>query len=88
MIQWTRAKVFLYSDSVLCRVKMNDGKGAIERWEGQVEEFKMSASYAELTGIDGGPIEFESNISQELHHCRFFKRFRTSCKIGTLNLRN
>ena len=88
MIQWTRAKVFLYSDSVLCRVKMNDGKGEIERWEGQVEEFKMSASYEELTGIDGGPIEFELNISQNLHHRRFFERLRTSCKIGTLNLRN
>ena len=40
---------------------MNDSKGAIERWEGQVEEFKMSASYKELTGIDGEPIEFEYN---------------------------
>ena len=55
---------------------MNDNKGAIERWEGQVEEFKMSASYKELTGIDGDPSEFEWNsfpgftslqILQEIH---------------------
>ena len=38
-------------------------RGVIERLEGQVEEFKMSASYTELTGIDGEPIdEFEWNI--------------------------
>ena len=37
-------------------------KNAIDRWEGQVEEFKMSASYKELLGIDGEPIEFEWNI--------------------------
>ena len=41
--QWTKAKVLVYSDSVLCLVKMNDSKGAIERWDGQVEEFEMSA---------------------------------------------
>ena len=32
------------------------------RWEGQVEEFKMSPSYKELLGIDGESIEFEWNI--------------------------
>ena len=52
----------IYSESVLCLEKMNDGKGPIERREGQVEEFKMSASYKELTGIGGEPIEFEWNI--------------------------
>ena len=42
--------------------KMNDSKDAIRRWEGQVEEFKMSHSYKELLGIDGEPIELEWNI--------------------------
>ena len=62
VITWTKAKVLVCSDSLLCLVKTNDSKGAIDRWEGQVEEFKMSASYKELSGIDGEPIEFEWNI--------------------------
>ena len=53
VIRWTKAKVRENSDFVLCWVKM---------WEGQVEEFKMPASYKELLGIDGEPIEFELNI--------------------------
>ena len=41
---------------------MNDRKDAITRWEGQVDEFKMSLSYKELLGIDGEAIESEWNI--------------------------
>ena len=61
-ITWTKAKVRVYSDSVLFVGKMNDSKDAITRWEGQVEEFKMYPSYKELSGIDGEAIEFEWNI--------------------------
>ena len=42
--------------------KINESKDAIISWEGQVEEFKMSASHKELLGIDGEEIEFEWNI--------------------------
>ena len=66
----------------------NDSKCAIERWEGQVEEFKMSASHKELTGIDGEPIEFEWNISRDLHYCRFFRKSGKTFENKTLNLRN
>ena len=62
VIQWTKAKVLVYSDSVSCLVKMNDSKDAIIKWEGQVGEFKMSLSYKELLGIDGELIEFEWNM--------------------------
>ena len=62
MIKWTKPKVRVYSDSVLCLGKMYDDRDAITRWEGQVEEFQMSASYKELLGIDGETIEFEWNI--------------------------
>ena len=64
-IKWfngQRQKVRVYSDSVLCQVKMCANKDSFERWEGQVEEFKMSPSYKELLGIDGEAIEFEWNI--------------------------
>ena len=62
VIQWTKAEVRVYSDSVLCLVKMNDSKDAITRWEGQEEAFIMSPSYKEMLGIDGESIEFEWNI--------------------------
>ena len=62
VIQWTSAKVRVFSDSVKCLGKMNASKDAITRWEGQVEEFKMSPSYKALLGIDGEAIEFEWNI--------------------------
>ena len=51
----------------------------IQIWEGQVEEYRMSPSYKELLGIDGEATEFEWNISQDLRHCRSFKRFRIIC---------
>ena len=34
VIQWTKAKVRVYSDSILCPGKMNGSEGAIERWTG------------------------------------------------------
>ena len=62
MIKWTKPKVRVYSDSVLCLGKMHDNRDAIIRWKGEVEEFKMTASYKELLGIDGERIEFEWNF--------------------------
>ena len=88
VIQWTKANVRVYSDSVLCLVKMLAQRDAITRWEGQVEEFKMSPFYKELMRIDGEAIEFEWNISQDFRHCKFFKRSRMICAKGTSNMRN
>ena len=58
-IKWTKAKVRVYSDSVLCLVKMSDPSEANRRWEGQVADFQLSDSYEEFLGIDGEPIEFD-----------------------------
>ena len=43
VIQWTKAKVLVYSGE-------NEWQHAVKRWESQVEEFKMSTSYTELGG--------------------------------------
>ena len=48
VIQWTVAKVRVYSDSALCMGRCHFKKDAITRWEGLLEEFKMSGSYKEL----------------------------------------
>ena len=78
---WTKAKVRVYSDSVLCLGKMSDHTEANRRWDNQVEEFRQSNSYREFLGIDGEPIEFEWNISHVLRHWKFCKRTRKTCKI-------
>ena len=91
VIQWTTAKVRVQSGSAPCLGKMNDSIDAISRWEGQVEEIKMSLSYKELLRIDGEPIEFEWNseiFSKDFRHCRFFRKSMMICETGTLNLRN
>ena len=49
----------VYSDSVLCLVKMSDPSEANRRWEGQVADFQLSDSYEELLRIDGETIEFD-----------------------------
>ena len=50
VIQWTKAKVRVYSDSVLCLEKMSHNAEAITRWNSQVEEFKMSAPLKRIVG--------------------------------------
>ena len=42
--------------------KMYDNRDAIIRWDGQMEDYNMSASYKELWGIVGEPIESGWNI--------------------------
>ena len=50
VIQWTKAKVRGYSDSVQCLGRITDSKDAITTWEGQVEEFKLSSLLQRITG--------------------------------------
>ena len=55
---------------------MKDSKDVITRWEGQVEEFKMSPLYKELLGIDGEAIEFEWNIFQGFSSLQILQKIR------------
>ena len=87
-ITWTKARVHVYSDSVLCLGKMSDHSEANRRWENQIQEFRQSNSHRELLGIDGEPIEFVWNISQDLRHCRFLRKSTMICENETLNLQN
>ena len=87
VIKWTKAKVRIYSDSVLCVGEMSFHKEAITRWEGQVEEFQMCAVCEELLGIDGEIIRMEplpriQVIADSSRDPRFFYKSRT------LSLRN
>ena len=54
------AKVYVYSDSVLCLGKIHTSGEAIEPWKGQVATFRVeNNSFNELLRLDGEPIEFE-----------------------------
>ena len=56
VIKWTKAKVHVNSDSVLCLGKMQEHSTANQRWKAQLEELRQSNSYRELFGIGGEPI--------------------------------
>ena len=62
VIKWAKAKVYVYSDSVLCLGKMQEHSEANEKWKDQLQYFQQSNGYKESFGIDAEPIEFEWNI--------------------------
>ena len=47
----TKAKVHVYSDSVLCLGKIHDPVEAVEQWKGHVTTVRMENSFSELSGI-------------------------------------
>ena len=73
VIQWTKAKVRVYSDSVLCLEKMWVNKEAITRWESQVEEFR-------LLGIVGELIELGWNILSGFSSLQFFQKIQNDLR--------
>ena len=58
-IKWTKAKVCVYANSVLCVGQVKDFPGAVQRWTGQIEDLKTYSSCRDAVGIDGEAIEFE-----------------------------
>ena len=85
-IKWTKAKVRVYSDCVLCMGQMNDSKEAITRWECQVEELKMYPSHKELLGIDGEAIEFECDIVQGFSSSQILQEIQQDPKRKSIEL--
>ena len=73
VIQWTKAKGRVHSDSVLCLEKPNGSEGAIERWEGRVDEFKMSPFFQRIAGNWWRRYWVRLEYSPRIFlHCRFF----------------
>ena len=62
VISLQRTKVCVFSDSVLCLVKMNENPQPNIAWEDRLTWFKSSPEYRTLDIIDGEPMEFEWNI--------------------------
>ena len=62
VISLSHAKVYVFSDSVLCRGKVNENPQSNIVWEEKLTWFKSSSQYRALDTIDGEPMEFEWNI--------------------------
>ena len=62
IINLQRAKVHVFSDSVLCLGKIQEKPDANEAWEKRIEWITTSQSYRDFDGISGEPTEFEWNI--------------------------
>ena len=62
VISLSLAKVYVFSDSVLCLGKVNQNPTSNSAWEQKVSWFKSSPQHRTLDTIDGEPMEFEWNI--------------------------
>ena len=59
VISLPHAKVYVYSDSVVCLGKVNQNPTSNNAWERQLDWFKDSSQYRILDTIDGETMEFE-----------------------------
>ena len=62
VVSLSHAKVYVFSDSVLCLGKMNENPQTNYAWEDRLMWFKSSSEYRALDTINGEPMEFEWNI--------------------------
>ena len=78
VISLSHAKVYVFLDSVLCLGKMNQNPTIKTVWEDKLTWFKSSPEYRALDTIDGEPMEFEWNISQDSPHCSSSTKSKSS----------
>ena len=62
IINLQRAKVYVFSDSVLCLGRVHQHPKSNEAWKDRIEWITTSQSYRDFDGISGEPTEFEWNI--------------------------
>ena len=62
VIDLQRAKVYVFSDSVLCLESVHQHPESNEAWKKRIEWITTDKSYRDYDGINGEPTEFEWNI--------------------------
>ena len=65
VINLQRTKVYVFSDSVLCLGKIYENPQSNGAWGQRLVWFKTSPVYRNFDRLDGEPMEFEWNISQD-----------------------
>ena len=76
VINLSHAKVYVFSDSVLCLGKINQNPTSNTVWERQLGWFKDSSQYRTLDTIDGEPMEFEWNIFPGFNTLQLVQEFQ------------
>ena len=79
VISLSHAKVYVFSDSLLCFGKMNQNPESNFAWEEKLIRFKGSSQYRTLDTIDGEPMAFEWNIFLDSPHCSSATKSKSSC---------
>ena len=74
VINLQRTKVYIFSDSVLCLGKIFENPQSNDAWEERLGWFKSCQVYRNFDRIDGEPMEFEWNISQDSIRCSSVKK--------------
>ena len=74
----SHAKVHVFSDSVLCLRQVNQNPTSNAVWGDKLTRFKSSSQYRTLDTVDGEPMEFEWNISQDSPHCSSSAKSKSS----------
>ena len=62
IINLQRAKVYVFSDSVLCLGRVHQHPKSNESWKDRTGRITISQGYRDYDGISGEPTEFEWNI--------------------------
>ena len=79
VISLSHAKVYIFSDSVLCVGKMNENPQSNTVWEDKLTWFKSSSQYRASDTSDGEPMEFVWNISRDSPHYSSATKSKSSC---------
>ena len=79
IINLQRTKVYVFSDSVLCLGKIFENLQSNDAWEQRLGWLKSSSKYRNFDIIDGGPMEFEWNISQDSIRCSSMTKSNVCC---------
>ena len=79
VINLQRTKVYVFSDSVLCLGKIFENPESNDAWEQRLGWLKSSQNYRNSDRIDGEPLEFEWNISQDSTRCSSMKKSKVYC---------
>ena len=78
VISLSRAKIYVFSDSVLRLGKVTQNPASNVVWEEQLSWSKDSPQYRTFDTIDGEPMEFEWNIFQDSPHCSSTAKSKSS----------
>ena len=80
VISLSRAKVYVFSDTVICFGKMNQNPPSNIVLEYKLTWFNSSSQYRALDTIDGEPMDFQWNIFQDSPHCSSATKSKSSCQ--------